>query len=324
MAELRYNRLFSEWTLYAPERRDAQKPHTSGKVVVPEGVDCPFDNDSFFDKDRVVDSYPSIENWRALIVPNAFGGINSNIPLKILSDEYFFKTMNGYGVDDLIVLSEHNKKLFEYSVEELFYIWGMIIDRIIEMDSSSSIVSFTLLQQQGLFGGASINHPHLHLIFSPMIQKDLSEVIRSSEAYAHQEDKSLLASYISSELSYGDRILFKDQFAVSLVQYAGMYIADTIIAPLHPIAHMHKTSDEVMVSILRALGATLKALDRAFDSPDYVLRVYSAPLRNGALYPYMHWFIRITPRFGVESYSSGSPSVSMFPEVAASHLRKYL
>ena len=322
MAELRYNPLFREWVLYVPERSNPEKPHDTGTIVTSDGVLCPFDSSTFLKDQGVIDTYPSSDHWIVAIAPDKYGGMGKHTPLKTLSSEYFFKTMNGYGFHDVIVFSDHNKRISQYDSEEFFHIIEMLKKRIIAVDADSSISSYSLIQRCGFKASASLSHPHMHLIFSPIIPGELSSLLSTCYTYFQEERETLLEGYIRKEIAYGDRILFQDPYAVSLVQYAGMFPADIIVAPQKAYAHMHMTPDSVMRSMARALIQTLRLLDRAFDAPDYGLHLYSAPLQDGGLYPYMHWFFRITPRFFIQGPSeSGVPIVSLLPEVAASRMR---
>lgn len=325
MAELRYNTLFREWVLYVPERLNPEKPHDTGDVIVEPKKTCPFDSSEFLKEQGVVDTVPTSDNWIAAITPDKYGGISTTHPLKVLSDDYFFKTMNGYGIHDVVVFSDHQKRIAQYEPEELYSVFEMIKKRIYNVDSNSSISSYSLIQQCGFRAGASLMHPHMHLLFSPIIPGELSSLLHTFYGYFQKEQETLLEGYIQKEISYGDRILFKDVHAVSLVQYAGMFPVDIIIAPQKAYPHMHKTPQDVMKSVSRALVQTLRLFDSAFSSPDYTLHLYSAPLQDGGLYPYMHWFLRITGRFAVQGPSeSGVPVVSLLPEVAASRMRTSL
>ncbi|GEM_PF-5008692 len=325
MAELRYNQLFREWVLYVPERSSSKKPHDTGRVSSSDSVSCPFDSNLFLKEQGVIDAYPSLERWTAVITPDKYGGMSRATPLKTLSSEYFFKTMNGYGIHDVVVFSDHHKRISQYDAEELFHIMEMLKKRIVSVDADASISSYALIQRCGFRASASLSHPHMHLIFSPIIPGELSSLLSTCYTYFQEEKETLLEGYIRKEIAYGDRVIFQDSHAVSLVQYAGLFPADIIVAPQKAYAHMHRTPEIVMRSMARALIQTLALLDRAFDAPDYGLHLYSAPLQDGGLYPYMHWFFRITPRFFIQGPSeSGIPIVSLLPEVAASRMRTAL
>lgn len=322
MAELRYNALFREWVLYVPERSDPKKPHDTGTVSPSQSRMCPFDSDAFLKDQGVIDAYPSLDRWIAVISPDKYGGMSRSTSLKTLSSEYFFKTMNGYGIHDVIVFSDHNKRISHYDAQEFFHILEMLKKRIISVDADASISSYALIQRCGFKASASLSHPHMHLIFSPIIPGELSSLLSTCYTYFQEERETLLEGYIRREIAYGDRIIFQDPYAVSLVQYAGLFPADIIVAPQKAYPHMHMTPEIVMQSMARALIQTLRLLDEAFHTPDYGLHLYSAPLQDGGLYPYMHWFFRITPRFSVQGPSeSGIPIVTLLPEVAASRMR---
>ena len=129
------------------------------------------------------------------------------------------------------------------------------------------------------------------------------------------------------------RIVARDEYAVSLVPYWAAWPFETLLVPVVPAGTLDSLSDDALQGFARALQATLHAYDRLFDTPmPYSMGFHPSPADGD---PHAEWQLHAhfyppllrsaTIRKHMVGFEMlGMPQRDLTPETAAERLRSAL
>lgn len=241
-------------------------------------------------------------------------------------EDWLFRTFIPYGSTEVLVESrEHNKQLATMTpieIEEILIAYKNRYDNLIKKWKEVLI-----FRNYGFFAGQSITHPHSQIISlgkeSPNIEREKERAKR----FYKRTKKCLICEIITKEKEKRSRIVFENDYFITLSPWAPVFPYELLIIPKE---HQNNILEFSLKSI-SALAEMLKTVFQTFNkklfdpSYNYYIRNYQPEKKQEE--KYLHWFIRIMSR-GISipagfELGTGIDSVNVIPpEDAAKFLKE--
>ncbi|MCK9393484.1 MAG: galactose-1-phosphate uridylyltransferase [Candidatus Paceibacterota bacterium] len=316
--ELRKNLLSGDWVIIAPTRSKIPKKNNLG---------CPFCNLKnqetpilIYNNGKIVSD---TKKWTTIVVPNKY-------PVFVpLMNEYSNKNKNYYrikspGSHELIITSDHNKKLYELGVKKIKEILDCYQSRIISLKKNKFVKYVFIFQNCGEKAGASQIHPHSQLITIPFIDKELTQIISNSKNYFKKNNKCLHCEIIEKELHERKRIIAENKSFIAYIPFAPKFVYQVIITPKKHNNLFEDISEEEKLDLAEIFKKILQKYNKKLNSPDYNFYLHNSPADNKN-YNFFHWYFSLIPRLtylaGFE-IGANMEIITKYPEDQAQFLRK--
>jgi len=322
MPELRIDPLSGRLVSYAPER--AKRPHEFGPqapCLHDDPAKCPFC------PGREEDLSPAtlvlararagikfeqeagdkrIKEWLVKCIPNLYPAFSAE---DILRDEHGSRKAPGLH-EAVIDTPDHSADPWSLNIVQLQYLLLTFRERLSQLERDGfNYMCFG--KNHGPYSGASLRHPHSHIMASSVTPPLLR---REAEA-----------------LQAGDCILCRDRDPARTLITTGSFIA---ICPwasrepyeimIYPKEHRQKFTgldDSELLDLASMLSTLFKALKNVLENPSFNLVLHTRPADAEDF----HWHIEIVPRILVPMVSEIGLGVYvniMLPEKSAEGLRE--
>jgi UDPglucose--hexose-1-phosphate uridylyltransferase len=173
--------------------------------------------------------------------------------------------------------------------------------------------------------GASVEHPHSQIAALPIIPPDVSKSIEGGISFFKKHGKCVHCAMLEREIKEDKRIIFKNNYFITVNPYASKVQYETRIFPLKHNSNFEEISDDELLFLAQALKDALVKLGKALKNPDYNFFIHtaSARVKNASDY---HWHLEILPHTykwaGLE-LGSGIEAITVSPEKATEKMLKY-
>ncbi|MDR2638953.1 MAG: hypothetical protein LBC09_03840 [Helicobacteraceae bacterium] len=336
MNEFRYQPLYDEWVIIAPNR--VRKP-----VSLPEPPPPPAEiSDPFLtggESKTPPEIYAIRENptiaasWKTRVFPNKFPLLALETP-PVSSMKGVYSSIGGFGAHEMVIdQPKPNKHFCLFSADEFRDLMLTFRDRFCALYQDQRIASVVAFKNQGAKAGNAIRHSHSQIVALPFIAPRLAKQIETSREHYNRAGRCLLCDQIASEENEKLRVLVRNRYFIAFAPFAPRYEFEIWIAPIvHNSAFTLLTKDA-----LSDLGETLewcaKRLGIAMENPDINLALFTEPPRRNHrkadyfhhIERFFHWHIELAPRSrssdGFE-LASGCAINPIAPETYASYLKE--
>lgn len=293
-SQFRYNKLYKEWILFAPNR--AKRPVAKISLEPIYATDCPFDkgNENLTPKEilRLGDD----DNWRCRVIPNLYNALN--IEDDITSSKVgCFETKSGFGVHEVIIETpHHNRYMFNYSVDEFFDYFNIIKLRLYDLKKDIRLNYFSLFKNHGVEAGASQSHSHSQLIATPFIPTNIKNDLNFYKQYKLDNDRDFFDDIISDEKSKTiNTILFENSSFIAIHPFASKYPFEIlIISKQNNISSIIKCDDKEIYALSELSNFIFNKLYKALGNISFNMVFKNGDLQNSNNSNRFH--IIITPR----------------------------
>jgi UDPglucose--hexose-1-phosphate uridylyltransferase len=331
MAEFRKDPVIGRWVIVSPDR--AKRPqHDAGAKQFTASDPCPFCAGNEAMTPPAVLAYAADSSrsdgssWSVRVVPNKYPALIDEGPW-IQQSNGIYQSATGVGVHEVIIESpEHVVKTQTLSENQIEKILSAYHDRIAQLRNDKRWRYVMIYKNQGVQGGATLEHIHSQLLALPIVPKGVREEITSAKRYHHDYGRCLYCRMIDQEIGDRARLVTEDERFVILCPFASRFPYETWILPKQHASSFESESNEGYVHLAHSLQETLIRLDRRLGNPSFNYIIHSNPLNemeNG----YYHWHLEILPKLiqvaGFE-WGSGSYINPVPPEDAARMLREAL
>lgn len=339
MSELRHDPVSRRWVIIATERSRRPEDFAPPDEGVPEPKFCPFCPGS---EDKTP---PEITAWRpgggaangpgweVRVVPNKYPAlaIEGTLDRKGVG---LYDRIHGVGAHEVIVESpHHDRHLGDMEPSHVERILLLCQERIRDLHRDPRFKYALLFKNHGAVAGATLAHPHLQLIATPVTPRAIAVELDSAKDHFQLKERCLFCDLLEQEIQAKERVVSLDEHYAVLAPYASRFPFELVI---YPRKHRHSFVEEPEASVA-ALGRTLRAamarLKETLGDPPFNFVFHSAPNTDTVVrrrnywdtLPFdFHWHIEILPRLtrvaGFE-WGSGFYINPTSPEDAASHLR---
>jgi UDPglucose--hexose-1-phosphate uridylyltransferase len=261
--------------------------------------------------------------WRVRVVPNKFPALRIEGALE-RRGQGLYDLMNGVGAHEVLIESpDHDHGLGRLPPAAVEDVLRAVRDRVVDLRRDDRFRSVVVFKNHGAAAGASLEHPHMQLIATPIVPLVVADELLHARAYHDYRERCLFCDILSQELAAGVRLVGETPEVVAFAPFAARFPFETWILPRRHGATFETTNPETLRDLARLVRSVLGRLDRAIGDPPYNLFLHSAPFGTEGS-PSYHWHVEIVPKLvGVAGFEwgSGFHINPMPPENAARTLR---
>lgn len=340
MSELRHDPVSKRWVIIATERSRRPEDFVVPQELVPEPKFCPFcpGNEDKTPAEiaavRPAGSPADGPGWDVRVMPNKYPAlaIEGSLDRRGVG---LYDRIHGVGAHEVIVESpEHNLHLGDMEPRQVESVLSLCQERLRDLTRDPRFKYVLLFKNHGLVAGATLQHPHLQLIATPVTPRAIAVELDSAREHFQLKERCIFCDMIQQELDDRRRIVSADAHFIVLAPYASRFPFELLVIPR---AHAHSFVEEprsTLAALSGALRDTMARLKNVLGDPPYNFVLHTAPntetvvrRRNywDTLKADFHWHIEILPRLtrvaGFE-WGSGFYINATAPEDAAAFLRE--
>lgn len=339
MSELRHDPLSKRWVIIASERSRRPEDFIVPDDGVHEGGFCPFCPGS---EDKTPAEIAAVRppggsangpGWSVRVIPNKYPALSIEGGLE-RHGVGLYDRMRGVGAHEVVVESPHHAlHMGDMEPAHLVDVLATCQDRVRDLGRDPRFKYVLLFKNHGPAAGATLAHPHLQIIATPVTPRAISVELDSAREHFHLKERCIFCDMVEQEIQARERVVGLDEHYAVLAPYASRFPFELTVIPR---AHSHAFTDEPrakIVSLARTLKETLARLKSVLRDPPYNFVLHAAPNTETLVrrrhywdtLPFdFHWHIEILPRLtrvaGFE-WGSGFYINPTAPEEAAAFLR---
>jgi UDPglucose--hexose-1-phosphate uridylyltransferase len=339
MSELRHDPLSKRWVIIANERSRRPEDFVDVGDVHVAGGFCPFCPGSE-DKTpgeiaaiRPAGLPPNGPGWEVRVIPNKYPALSIEGTLD-RQGVGLYDRMRGVGAHEVVIESpRHELHIGDMEPGVVENVLALCQDRMRDLGRDPRFKYVLLFKNHGAGAGATLSHPHLQLIATPVTPRAISVELDSAREHFHLKERCIFCDMLEQELQARERVVTLDEHFAVLAPYGSRFPFELMILPRR---HNHAFIDEsrlTLAALGRTLIETLARLKSVLRDPPYNFVLHSAPNTETLVrrrhywdtLPFdFHWHIEILPRLtrvaGFE-WGTGFYINPTAPEEAAAYLR---
>ena len=302
--KIRKSYIFDQYAVIAP-RRDLRPRDLVELASEKSKAHCPFCPQNLPAQFIIDQASLKKEKDEIRVVKNIFPAATLNSP-------------EAYGDQEVIIeTKDHDKKMANFSVEQIEANLIMSIRRLKEYEKNSHLNYFLSYKNQGANAGASLKHPHSQNLALKIIPAATMTELALLKKYRTQNKKCAYCQILKDELKSA-RAIYEDKLVGAFAPYASQYHFEAWIFPKR-----HITDPAALTAAeLSALAKVLKRLAQKIDKFNIAFNYFFYFVRNNQD---QHFYIKFQPRdaiwAGVE-LGSGLIINEIAPETAAKFYKK--
>jgi UDPglucose--hexose-1-phosphate uridylyltransferase len=328
----RKNLLSGEWVLVSPHR--TQRPW-QGQVDDPdEGSMLNYDSGCYL--------CPGNERAGGNRNPDYSGGFAFDNDFSALSPESdiepesnsLFVSEAESGICRVVCFSEqHHLRLASMDDLAVTRALNLLFDEFAVLDKRPDVEYVQIFENRGQMMGCSNAHPHAQIWATRSLPVEPAKELATQLDYFARNARPLLMDYLEAELEAGDRLVFGNEHAVSMVPYWACWPYETLLIPRRPVSGPDEMSAGEVAGLAQVLRQTLVACERLFSSAvPYSMGFHPRP-SDGAEHAEWQFHVHIYPpllrsatirKHMVGFEMLGNPQRDLTPETAAHRLRENL
>ena len=339
MSELRHDPLAKRWVIIASERSRRPEDFALSDTATHDGGFCPF---CAGNEDKTPPEITAVRpsggaangpGWTVRVIPNKYPALSIEGGLERHAVGLYDR-LRGVGAHEVVVESpQHALHMADMDLGQLDSVLTVCQERLRDLGRDQRFKYVLLFKNHGALAGATLAHPHLQLIATPVTPRAISVELDSAREHFHLKERCLCCDLLEQELQARERIVSLDEHFAVVAPYASRFPFELTVIPRK---HAHSFSDEpaaILSTLARTLKETLARLKSVLRDPPYNFVLHTAPNTETTVrrrnywdtLPFdFHWHIELLPRLtrvaGFE-WGSGFYINPTAPEEAAAFLR---
>ena len=339
MSELRHDPLSKRWVIIASERSRRPEDFTPVEEPWQVGGFCPFCPGN---EDKTPHEIMAVRpdggtadgpGWSVRVIPNKYPALSIEGGLE-RHGLGLYDRMRGIGAHEVIVESpQHDLHMADAEPGQIERVLTICQDRLQDLKRDPRFKYVLLFKNHGPAAGATLAHPHLQLIATPVTPRAISVELDSARDHFHLKERCIFCDMLEQEIQARDRIVSLDEHVAVVAPYASRFPFELMVIPRR---HNHSFPDEdgpAVAALARCLKETLARLKSVLRDPPFNFVLHTSPNTETTVrrrnywdtLPFdWHWHIEILPRLtrvaGFE-WGSGFYINPTGPEEAAAYLR---
>jgi UDPglucose--hexose-1-phosphate uridylyltransferase len=179
-------------------------------------------------------------------------------------------------------------------LELVIDVWA---DRYEVLGARPDIAYVFPFENRGVEVGVTLHHPHGQLYAYPFVPPVPARALEQERLHYEQNGRGLLEDLLASELSGGERLLYRGPHAMAFMPVFARYSYEVWVAPTRRTASCAALTIEERRDFARSLKTVLMKYDALWERPfPYIMALYQAPT-DGAPHPEAHVHVELYPAF---------------------------
>jgi UDPglucose--hexose-1-phosphate uridylyltransferase len=243
-----------------------------------------------------------------------------------------FQWIDGVGVHEVIIENpDHGLELSDLPAAHVRDVLRVAQLRIRAIEGELHYQYVQLFKNKGKEAGASLSHPHLQIVATPIIPKRVKEEIYGADRLFGNFKECAFCRILREEEAAGKRVVERNGHFTVVAPYASRFPFEMVIYPQRHSAFFTDVREDELLPLAETLRRVLARLKNTVGDPPYNLVLHQAPNPSLSLKGWpdidknYHWHLEIFPiltkvagfEWGTGFYINPVP-----PETAAEFLRK--
>lgn len=324
MSEIRYDRLFDKHVIIAPERLRHSDFYTDVNAKL-SSDQCPFcaGNEQMAPRE-IFALRISPQEWLTRVIPNRTKVLAIEAPYCYHDGDFGY--WDGFGAHEIIIDSPHHyTSIRQWNSEEIGNWFKTLRARIGDLRHDSRLSHFSMVKNEGIESGASVEHCHTQIIALPFIPHiERSRMEREAEYYATHR-VALIESILRVEEEKKERVVATSEDFTAFCPYASSSPFEIMISSKRYLGGIDSLNDHSICDLSTLLKRVLEQLEEQLGDFSSTISILTPHPNEFSPFVDAHRLIvRILPRiyrisgFELESQISINP---VSPENAAQLLR---
>jgi len=242
MSELRHDPVSKRWVIIATERSRRPQDFVVPQEHVPEPKFCPFcpGNEDKTPEEiaavRPTGSTPNGPGWDVRVMPNKYPtlAIEGTLDRRGVG---LYDRIHGVGAHEVVVESpRHDLHLGDMEPRQVESVLSLCQERLRDLTRDPRFKYVLLFKNHGLVAGATLQHPHLQLIATPVTPRAIAVELDSAREHFQLKERCIFCDMIQQELDDRRRIVSADAHFIVLAPYASRFPFELLVIPR---AHAH-------------------------------------------------------------------------------------
>jgi UDPglucose--hexose-1-phosphate uridylyltransferase len=238
MSEFRRDPVHGHWTIIAAGRGkrpfEFPAPETPTKGAAADCPLCPGREDRTPPQIVAVDlAGRSVQDssWSVRVVPNLFPALGPR-PADRDAAPDLFASRTGYGTHEVVVEStRHDRGLGALSTDQAVRALEVCRQRIGELAADPRIEYVLLFKNRGRAAGASLTHPHLQIMATPVVPETVERERDAVRRHRQSTGECLFCEIVRRETDSGIRSILDNGEFVAIAPYASRVPFEMMILP---------------------------------------------------------------------------------------------
>jgi UDPglucose--hexose-1-phosphate uridylyltransferase len=212
------------------------------------------------------------------------------------------------------------------AIEKIIEVWQ---NEYRELGNDPAISHVQIFENKGAIMGCSNPHPHGQIWAQRSIPNEVLKKTATQKDHFKKYNTSLLADYVSQELSLKERLVFENDSFISLVPFWAVWPYELMILPKRQIQHIGLLTGAEKRDYAEQLKVVTQKYDQLFDTSfPYSSGIHHSPTDRE--YPEWHFHMSFYPpllrsatvkKFMVGYEMFGMPQRDITAETAATILK---
>ena len=231
----RKNLLTGEWVLVSPHRTD--RPW-QGQVDAPDEGDArSYDPGCYLcPGNERANGNRNPEYSGAFAFDNDFAALSRVSEIEPTENPLFSAEPES-GCCRVACFSErHDLRLATMDDEGVARALIFFFEQFTELDQQENIAYVQVFENRGRMMGCSNPHPHAQIWATSSLPVGPARESDAQSDYYRENERSLLMDYLEAELCAGERLVDRNEHAVSMVPFWAVWPYETLLIPRRPVA----------------------------------------------------------------------------------------
>lgn len=308
MPEMRQDPITKQWVVIATERaKRPQKPteDINQNDLIEHKDDCFFcwGNEDTTPPEiyacRFDDSDPDSPGWLLRVVENKFAALNIENKFQIKKRGNFYNSSYATGKAEVIIETpKHSNTISRQSVSELQRVLKAYTDRYNSLSKNQQLKYIHIFRNCGALAGASLEHPHSQIIATPIVPHNIELELKAFKEYFSKNKTCAYCDIINNEIHNTDRIIYENDYFISMSPYASRFPFETLIIPKFHSANFEKLDTKKLEALAEIWKIIFYKLDAGLNNPPYNYFIHTAPTQQN-VDQFYHWHVEIIPKLTI-------------------------
>ncbi|MFN2204208.1 MAG: UDP-glucose--hexose-1-phosphate uridylyltransferase [Caldilineaceae bacterium] len=262
----RYNPLTDQWVLVSPHR--TKRPWQGQVEKTPPETRPTYDATCYLCPGNTRAGGKQNPEYRhTYVFENDFAALLPNGPTAEIGEGDLLRAEAETGTCRVICFSpRHDLTLPQFEVSQIRQVVDVWAEQVEELGARPDINYVQLFENKGAVMGASNPHPHGQLWANRTVPQEPAREDVQQQAYFAKHGTQLLADYLATELTRGERIVVENDEWAFVVPYWAVWPFETLLLPKRAVSSLPALDDGQRDALAEIMKRLLTRYDNLFET----------------------------------------------------------
>jgi UDPglucose--hexose-1-phosphate uridylyltransferase len=262
----RYNPLTDQWVLVSPHR--TKRPWQGQVEKTPPETRPTYDANCYLCPGNTRAGGKRNPEYRhTYVFENDFAALLPNGPTAEIGEGDLLRAEAETGTCRVICFSpRHDLTLPQFEVSQIRQVVDVWAEQVEELGARPDINYVQLFENKGAVMGASNPHPHGQLWANRTVPQEPAREDVQQQAYFAKHGTQLLADYLATELTRGERIVVENDEWAFVVPYWAVWPFETLLLPKRAVSSLPALDDGQRDALAEIMKRLLTRYDNLFET----------------------------------------------------------